>query len=56
MKAFKDFFSFAPSQAIYVPIICIGIFMTIVGVLSLWCTPKGIIIIYKSDINYLCFI
>ena len=42
MRAFKDVFSFAPGQAIYVPIICIGIFMSIVGVLSLWCTPKGV--------------
>lgn len=42
MRAFKDVFSFAPGQAIYLPIICIGIFMSIVGVLSLWCTPKGV--------------
>lgn len=42
-KVFREFFSFAPSTTIYVPIICIGLFMIIVGVLSLWCTPKGVI-------------
>jgi len=42
MTVFKDFFSFAPSNYIYTPFICIGLFMMIVGVLSLWCTPKGV--------------
>jgi hypothetical protein len=41
-KVFTDFFSFAPSKFIYIPIMCIGIVMMITGILSLWCTPKGI--------------
>lgn len=41
-RMFKQFFSFAPSTAIYIPIISIGIFMIVVGALSLWCTPKGV--------------
>jgi len=41
-KMFKQFFSFAPSTAIYIPIIAIGVFMIIIGALSLWCTPKGV--------------
>lgn len=42
MTVFKNFFSFAPSNYIYLPFICIGIFMILVGLLSLWCTPKGV--------------
>lgn len=41
-RMFKQFFTFAPSTAIYVPIICIGVLMVIVGALALWCTPKGV--------------
>lgn len=41
-KMFKQFFSFAPSTAIYVPILSIGLFMILVGALSLWCIPKGV--------------
>jgi hypothetical protein len=41
-RMFKQFFSFAPSTAIYIPIIAIGVFMIIIGALSLWCTPKGV--------------
>lgn len=41
-KVFSHFFSFAPGTSIYVPIICIGLFMMITGILSLWCTPKGV--------------
>jgi len=43
MTVFKNFFAFAPSTQIYVPFICIGLFMMIVGIMSLWCTPKGVI-------------
>ena len=42
IKMFKDFFTFAPGNIIYLPFICIGIFMMLVGMLSLWCTPKGV--------------
>jgi multisubunit Na+/H+ antiporter MnhG subunit len=42
IKVFKNFLQFAPANTIYVPIICIGLFMMIVGILSLWCTPKGV--------------
>lgn len=42
IRVFKEFFTFAPSNYIYVPFICIGAFMMAVGLLSLWCTPKGI--------------
>jgi len=41
-KMFKQFFAFAPSTTIYIPIICIGLFMIVVGALSLWCIPKGV--------------
>lgn len=41
-RSFKEIFSFTQSSYIYVPIICIGLFMCIVGVLALWCTPKGV--------------
>lgn len=42
IKVFKDFFSFAHGNTIYIPFISIGLFMMVVGILSLWCTPKGI--------------
>ena len=42
IKMFKDFFTFAPGNIIYMPFIGIGIFMMLVGMLSLWCTPKGV--------------
>ncbi len=42
IRVFKNFFSFAPASTIYVPFISIGVFMMIVGMLSLWCTPKGV--------------
>jgi hypothetical protein len=42
ITVFKNFFSFAPSNYIYLPFICTGIFMMVVGLLSLWCTPKGV--------------
>lgn len=41
-KVFSDFFQFAPSSHIYIPLICIGITMMGIGLLSLWCTPKGV--------------
>lgn len=41
-RMFKQFFSFAPSTAIYIPIIAIGVFIIVCGALSLWCTPKGV--------------
>lgn len=58
INTFKDFFTFSPGNAIFVPIICIGLFMTIVGILSLWCTPKGIrwLLFLYSIIVFLFFL
>lgn len=36
------FITFASQRTIYLPFLLIGLFMMIVGSLSLWCTPKGI--------------
>lgn len=43
LKVFRQFFAFAPSIWIYYPLIAIGLFMMLVGALSFWCTPKGIV-------------
>lgn len=43
MKVFQEFFSFAPSEMIYYPLIFIGLLMMLIGALSFWCTPKGIV-------------
>jgi len=58
IKSFKYFFTFAPSQQIYVPVICIGLFMMIVGVLALWCVPKGVnsLLILYSIIIFILFL
>jgi len=42
LQVFKSFLTFAPSNYIYIPTICIGAFLVLVGALSLWCTPKGV--------------
>lgn len=40
LQVFKDFFLFAPGMALYIPIIIIGIFITISALMAVWCTPK----------------
>jgi hypothetical protein len=57
-KMFRDFFSFAPSTAIYIPIVSIGLFMILVGTLSLWCIPKGVtsLLYIYSIIVFLLFL
>lgn len=57
-RMFKQFFSFAPSTAIYVPIICIGVLMIIVGALALWCTPKGVsyLLYFYSVLVFILFL
>lgn len=47
LKVFQEFFSFAPSDMIYYPLISIGLFMMLIGALSFWCTPKGIVWLLK---------
>jgi len=42
LKVFKNFFEFTNGNHLYIPILVIGIVMTVVGILSLWFTPKGL--------------
>lgn len=42
LQVFKDFFQFTTGSHLYIPILVVGIVMTVVGVLSLWFTPKGL--------------
>lgn len=42
LHTFRDFFVFTSGQTLYVPIMVMGIIITITGVLSLWFTPKGL--------------
>jgi hypothetical protein len=41
-RAFKHFFQFVDSTHLYLFVISLGVFMVMIGVLSLWCTPKGV--------------
>jgi len=41
MNTFKEFFKFAPSVTIYVPLVVAGSFMILVGMMAMCCTPKG---------------
>jgi hypothetical protein len=42
MHSFKDFFTLVPSANIYIAIICVGVFIIIVGMLSLCCAYKNL--------------
>lgn len=52
------FLTFASTFNIYIPFVCIGLFMVIVGALALWCTPKGVIwlLYFYGVIVFLLFV
>lgn len=41
LSSFRDFSAIVPSANIYIAIICVGLFIVLIGIISLWCSTQN---------------
>jgi len=56
LKTLTDFFQFTTGTYLFLPIIGVGLLMTVVGALSMWCTPKGISWLLHAYATFVFFV